>query len=154
VPGYPNGRILSPTEGPGFLIAYTPSNPGAGADLTYAVPTNTRWRIQSFGGNFIASAAVANRYIKIGFNSSVGYLWLGEALIAVTASQNILLYAAAIQPYTAAEASRFFIPLPPGIFLLQSAGLAMTVSTLTGSIQAGDTWSGFSLLVEEWLDNV
>ena len=154
VPGYPNGRILSPTEGPGYLLMYAPGNPGAGNDFNIPVPTNARWRIQGLNANFITSAAVQNRTPKIVVYSSVGTAWEGGTLAPVVASSNVFFNVGALPPWTAGDPTQLYAPIPPNLFLAQNASQAMGLKSLTGLLQAGDSWGSIGLLVEEWLDNV
>jgi hypothetical protein len=151
---YPNGRVLSPTEGPGLVYTTGPSNPVAGADWTFLIPTNCRQRIRSIHASFVTAAAVANRNIRVIVQDVGGTAFRAAAAVSVPASTGALVSMSSVPVYTPIDPLTIPIPLPADLVLTGATGLAMNVTTNTVNIQAADQWSTIRFLVEEWLDNV
>jgi len=154
VPGYPNGRILSPTEGPGQIYIYTTGNPGAGNQWQISTPVNARWRIRAAGSTFTTSAAVANRFPGIEIIVGGNLPWTSFCLAAVVASTTQLVYAGGITPYTSGVTTVSMLGLPPDLLISGVTGFQMVIGSITQGMQAGDAYTAIALLVEEWLDNV
>jgi hypothetical protein len=153
IPGYPNGRILSPVEGPGNILTVTLGNPGAGADWSFALPTNTRWRLQSFRATLTTSAAVANRLVRVHVDGTTGGLWNGPAMVAQTASQVITYSGGALTPIVGIDPTIIMLPLPPNLIINGASVAVQSFGSNTTAIQGADQWSVIAALVEEWLDN-
>ena len=152
--GYPNGRILAPTEGPGLVYSFVVANPAAGLDWSQTVPVNSRWRVRSWSATFTASAAAGNRVVGALVAGVGGTVWLAEALANVVANGLVQVSAGGIQPYTSINTSILLLPLPPDLVLTGSSLIPHSLGSQTFGILAGDTWQAIHLLVEEWLDNV
>jgi hypothetical protein len=149
-PAHPNGRVLSPPEGPGNLKAFIVGAPAPGADWQLTVPTNARWRIETVRADLATSAAAGNRTPRLFFGyggpSSGSY-----APIASQAPGTSFTYAAAnTTEYNTPASLTSAWPLPANLVLL--AG--MTIQSTTIGLDAADQWSGIAVYVEEWLDNV
>lgn len=152
--GYPNGRIVSPVEGPGNVYTFQQGAPGAGLDWSAPVPTNARWRVRSLQASLTTSAAVANRDVAIRINQNAATVWLGVATAHVVASSTVGFHATGLTPYTPITAVDLYIPLPPDLVMGSIAGFNGLISSVTTGIQGADQWSGPFILIEEWLDNV
>ena len=152
--GYPNGRILAPTEGPGLVYTPTIANPGAGADWQINVPTNARWRVRGWNGLFTASAAVASRDVSFRVIYSGNFIFDASGLVAITASQAVNVTGVPLTPWTELLATEIIVPMPVDLVITPTLGNTVNISVLTANLQAGDTWTFIGLLVEEWLDNV
>lgn len=152
--GYPGGRVLSPTEGPGFIVPRAITNPAAGADWTITVPNNARWRVIAFFGTLIAAVAVANRLVAIQLFGGLGVAYTGPAIVFQTAGQTIGYSAASVTPNTTASTAFAQLPLPEMLYLSGVPTITQSITSITTNIQAADQWNGLSLLLEEWLDNV
>lgn len=155
--GWPGGRFVSPTEGPGAYESYAPANPAAGADFTVASGSPGRVRLVFLQATFTASAAVANRVISFQFlplppltrNYSV------QDTAAVVASQvvqyNIAPGSSNVRGAGAGTAANPIIvtlPMPSPATAVPQA----QVKSVTGAIQAADQWSGIQVVTEEWFD--
>jgi hypothetical protein len=151
---YPNGRVLSPVEGPGFVYFFAESNPAAGADWGVVLPANTRWRVRGMTGVLTTSAAVANRQPSIAVLGSTGQGFQGFPTVNAVASGTYHITAGGIAPYTAINPLDIPLPLPPDLVLASTSGVASAIQGSTVGLQAGDQWSAVALLIEEWLDNV
>ena len=152
--GYPNGRILAPTEGPGFVTTFAVAQPAAGAEWVQAVPTNARWRIRSGAWALQTSVAAGNRNPGVQLAAVTGSPFQAFPLSAVPASTLAGLIAVGITPYVGLPASTIMLPLPPDLVLAATAGVVHAIGSFTVGLLAGDQYSGIKLLVEEWLDNV
>jgi hypothetical protein len=149
-PGYPNGRTVTPVEGPGNVVSVAANNPPAGSDWSLSVPTNARWRVRSVNATFNASAAVANRQVI--FNTLVGGLqqYTAGAIANITAGQTPIISFVPGTSYAPIAPNLLAVPLTPDLLLLGGS----VIGTNTNNLQAGDQWIPINALVEEWLDNV
>ena len=154
VPGYPNGRILSPTEGPGYIYGVSVGNPSAGVGWQIANPTNARWKIRSFEATLTTNATAGNRTPQVTIADLGGGVFLGPGIASIPASTSAIVSGFACTPYAAASVGEFVVPIPPDCFLpgppTVSAYLAVSAVGTLGT----DQWSNIRVLVEEWLDNV
>lgn len=150
-PGYPNGRVLAPSEGPGNIRGLTVA-PAANAEVSFAVPTNARWRVMGGVWNLVTDATAGNRSTEI-------LAFIGGAFVLDAFKSNLIasltfrfnLGSTAFGETNAGGTGQdtIFIPLPPSLVFLASS----TLSTSTTFVGAADRWTA-QLLVEEWLDNV
>lgn len=151
---YPNGRVLSSTEGPGLLYGVSQGNPAAGADFVVSVPVNARWKVRSLAATFTTSAAVANRQVSITVADLTAFKFRGFPLQNIAASQVALISAYPGTPFTSVVATDFTLPLPPDLYLTGSPAFSDVIQSVTVAKDVADQWSAIRLLVEEWLDNV
>jgi hypothetical protein len=149
-PAHPNGRVLSPVEGPGLVRAVGITQPIAGADFLLTVPSNARWKPRSFHGFFTTSAAVANRYVAVSFARTGISLFTGGADKVQAASVGCDYGGAGLTPNVSPIAAVGSFPIPPELIMLPGD----TFSSFTANIQAADQWTFLALGVDEWLDNV
>lgn len=149
---YPGGRVISPVEGPGRIRRVQVANPGAGSGWITPVPSGARWRPQAIFMTVTASAAVATRTPEILYQSNNGALnvYTAAANASLTASQVASVSAAPGVVSSPALTNLLTISLPVGC-MLSSSDLNLIACTLN-NIQAGDTITNITLLVEEWLD--
>jgi hypothetical protein len=157
--GWPNGRILSGTEGPGFIAFYTPAGPGAGANFSVLSNISGRVRVNTFAATFTASAAVANRIVTISYSPSNGggLHYVVQDTVAVTASQVVryslgpgasLVRGAGAG--TAASPIDVVLPLPSGSF----GTTGVVINSQVQNIDINDAWSNILLSTEEWFDSL
>jgi len=149
-PGYPNGRVLAPTEGPGNTYGVGPQNGALGADFALVVPTNARWRVVAFQVSFVTSSTVATRTSRLMIVQNSGTVWLVPPPATFAASLSVTLSAGAVPVPVLASNGNYGWPIPPDIVLV--AGAQFQTNTL--SLQAGDQYTSGTISVEEWLDNV
>lgn len=146
--GWPGGRILNSTEGPGRLRTVAVSNPGAGADWSLTVPTNGQWRISSLNAQLaIANAGVA-RIVRIQILGAGGQLvWQSAAQQTGAINTTVQVSAAPGQVTTVVDTTTLNIAIP-GLTLMNGTHV---IRTSTSNINAGDQWSNIAVQVEEWL---
>lgn len=149
-PGFPYGRVLAPTEGPGSLATYAASVPLAGHEWSITLPANTRWKVISILASLATSAAVANRTPGVFVQSAGALIWQAMPQGAVAAAQ--VANASYSSTPTQNAASPLFLnnALPSPCYLSGTARLG----SQTLNIDAADQYGAINLLVEEWLDNV
>lgn len=152
-PGYPNGRVLAPCEGPGNLKVLTLSNV-TGNDFGFVLPGNARWRVTAITALLTTSAAVATRIPRL-FYTEDGTGSLRSPISAgVAASTATRFIFAAGAPQFAGDSTDIIGPLPVLLILSSFFGALGSIAFATLSLQAGDVWSNIEIHVEEWLDNV
>ncbi len=148
--GWPGGRQLFPTDGPGNLRTVTVTAPAAGSDWNTSVPTSTRWRISSFTARLATSAAVANRIVRVQLRdagSGQNYFQSPPSQV-IPASTTAFVSVAPGQITSTTDVFTVNVGLPATTYL--PSGDSIFISTL--SLQAADQWGLITLLVEEWVD--
>lgn len=153
-PAFPNGRVVSPVEGPGMVYTFNVASPAAGSDWTQLPPLGARWRVRSGSALLTTSAVVANRVPSIFLQSPVQFDWIASALANIVASTAARVSFSGISPYIGLTANQLVLPLPPDLVIGNNGPASANIGTSTANLQAADQWSQIQLLVEEWLDNV
>lgn len=151
---YPNGRVLAPTEGPGWIHGTAQSPPAAGADFVFNSANNQRIKIRSVLIPFVASAAVANRQVEIEILHNTNIVMRLSAPANITAGQTAFVNLLPLDPYVGILTNDFIIPIPLELAFGGFTGGVGTLQSVTTGIQAGDQWGSLNMLVEEWLENV
>jgi hypothetical protein len=149
-PGHPNGRVLAPSEGPGFVHATPPATSALGSDFVVSVPTNARWRIITFQVTFVTDATPGTRTPRLEFVEPGAIIWVVPPPFQFGPGVNVTIAAGAIPVPVLAGIGNYAWPIPPDLILLAGANC----STATLGIGPGDVWQNGSFLIEEWLDNV
>lgn len=152
-PGHPNGRILAPTEGPGWTQAIQVVSPGANADWLIAVPANARWRIVSVFATFQTDATPGDRSATIKLQQPAVVVWDIIEDVPPSFFASFQLAPGVAVGTTGNVAVNGFVadfrPIPPLILL--GGGLIASATTFVGLT---DQWFTLNFSVEEWLDNV
>lgn len=149
-PGYPNGRTVTPVEGPGARKGVQNAAPGIGLNWIVNVPVNARWRIDTLSAALTTDATAGNRTVQMVF--TVGglfntYAFPAEAVVAPSSVMNYQFS----KTRTVSPAVNFsWGALPEGVVLLGGDFIGVNV----GNMGLGDIWGFQNLAVEEWLDNV
>jgi hypothetical protein len=147
--GWPPGRVLYPTEGTGLALELNPSNPSAGTDWSYQVPTSTRMRIESIGAKLVTSSTAGARVVHVYVLSGGGRgAWSCAVQQSIPASTTAQFSAAPGQFSSVVDTVSINGPLPSPMILTSSS----TIGVSTSNIQAGDQWSNIVLLTEQWID--
>jgi hypothetical protein len=149
--GWPSGRFIHPSEGPGFMHRINQANPGAGLDFSFQATAGQRWRVQSLVASLTTSAAVANRQVHALVQDSGGTTYWNESALAVQAAGTTVVYSfgPGLTPQTTTDGVQI-VGLPSNLILAQTD----LIKTATTNIQAGDQWSLINMSVEQLLDLV
>jgi hypothetical protein len=151
-PGYPNGRVLAPTEGPGYFVSYQLSSPAPGVEFQFNVPANVRWRIQSLHAILFTDAVAGNRFAELlVFQNGNGIARIPGS-VAIPASATAHLTWGPGGSLQSDSSPYLYMPLPTGLILNTTSGSFFQSHTI--GLDAGDEWLLPLLGVEEWLDNV
>jgi len=142
---YPNVSSELPRPTGGLIYDILNTAPAAGVNIGYTVPAGQTWRIIACSAELVTSAAVANRRARIEMTSDSFVKAFGQSTIDQTASQT-RRYCAANYGTVQSELAGTFIAvnIPGGVLLPENS----TIFTQTINIQAGDQWTGMSLLAE------
>lgn len=147
--GWPYGRNVFETEGPGQLFTATVTNPAAGADWSYVQANNSRGRVQSFAATLTTSATVASRIVRVQVtDSGAAVQWQGVAQANIPASTTAVVAGGPGQFTSTTDPTTQNVPLP-GLVML---GAQWTIRVSTLNLQAGDQWSLIKFGIEQWLD--
>jgi len=146
---WPGGKTSDSTEGKGYIAFYEPGPFPAGEDLSFTVPTNTRWRPKGLIAALTTSAGGGNRTVVLVYQFTDNSLAFDIAAGNVQAPGTALGYSCqAWGTIPPASGGAQFLPIPTDFELL--AG--WSVATITEGIQPGDVWSNVKFTVEEWFD--
>ena len=146
--GWPGGRILNSTEGPGFKHSLQVANPGAGADWTFTAGTRQRLRVETLNAVFTAAVAVSNRQVQLILDDGANVLAVFPAAVNIVASTTANVTATSGSVATSIITTDVTIPIPQP--LIMEPGWRLRVSTV--GIQPADQWSAIWLNVEEWIE--
>jgi hypothetical protein len=147
--GWPNGRLIFPTEGPGNLRSITVTPPGAGNEWSLAVPLGARWAIRSISSTLVTSAAVANRTptLVIKDNSVHTLFQAGNNNNQAASVTDVYSYGPGVAIGQSGPTA-FQAAIPDALVLPGQ----FTIGSLTTNLQAGDAWGPIQVEVEEWID--
>jgi hypothetical protein len=149
--GWPLGRVLYPTEGPGIGVDVAVGSPGAGADWTVAVPAASRWRVSSWSAQLVTSAAVATRIPRVVILSTGAVIvWQSAPQQGVPASQTVVVSSSPTQVQSVVDTNTLNLPLPSPCILFPG----QTLKVVTAAIQAADQWSSIVIATEQWSDAI
>ena len=153
-PAFPNGRQLSPVEGPGYIHTITQPNPAVGVDWGLSNPPLGRYLVRGVIATLATNANVANRV--------PAFQVLSETLATATeytcqtyqTAGQTETYVWSPAPYPgAASIASLQVPMPPNLVLRYPQQFQVSTLNLQAGV-GGDKWTNISYLVEEWLDNV
>jgi len=147
-PTWPPGRIITPTEGRGLIYDLAIARAIAGSEWSITVPTGAIWRVLDFAQELNTSGTAATRRIRVQWNINSNRFHTQVSGSTQTAGQDLVYYwgAGVSEEHTNGSAVQLDFPL--GIFL----PAAWTLQSSTIALDAGDTWLGGEILVEEWIN--
>lgn len=147
--GWPPGRVVASAEGPGFPEVRSGGDPAAGAEISFAMPGNTRVRFVAVQFRLVTDATAANRTPVLEIRSSANVIWRSRRHAAQTASQTRdYFYAVGIEYQNAVDTESFHNSLPE---LNPHPGLSLV--TVTDALQAGDNYGAPLATLERWLED-
>jgi hypothetical protein len=148
---WPGGAYLQATDGPGVLRSITGTTPGAGADISEAVPAGARWELLAFRATLVTSATVATRLAFLTLDDGANVYLTVDSNFGQTASgSGTYNFAEGLVAPQVAHAGALLASLP----INNRLGAGHRVRTLTSSIQVGDQWAAPQYLVREWLEGL
>jgi len=147
--GWPAGRTIYPTEGPGNLRTAVVGSPGAGSDWQITVPSGVRWRVQSLNAQLAIVNSGTPRVVRLKVaDVATHLLWQAAAQQAGAVNTTVQLSACSGQVTSTIDTTTLNVCLPSP--LMMATGATLTSSTI--NIVGSDQWSNIALQVEEWLD--
>jgi len=152
-PAHPNGRVLTPVEGPGNPTTYVGIGGIPGSDFSFPCPTNARWRIQSLTATLTTAAGGPARFPNFLATTNSNRMFTLPAPIAEGPSSfNVYNWCPGTAEFVLAGDGHILAPIP--IDLIIPGFIVSNVGISTFGLQGGDIWTNITLSVEEWLDNV
>jgi hypothetical protein len=147
--GWPSGRVLHPSEGPGAILRVTIANPAAGADFSFQPADALRWRVQSLKATLTTSAAAGNRSVHNLVSDSAGNPYWNQPAQTTQGPGLAVQYSFApgVTPIVVADGAAV-LSLPANLILAQRH----QIQSLTTGLLAGDQWSAISMGVEQLED--
>jgi hypothetical protein len=147
--GGPGVGMMDFLDGGGALRSITAAVPGAGAEISEAVPTNARWELIALKFLLTTSVGVANRVVRLALDDGTNIFYQVSTATNQAASLGVTYSAAQGVPFFAFAADSFdLLPLPDNIRL----GPGMRWRTVTNQIQVADQYSAIFYLVREWIE--
>jgi hypothetical protein len=147
--GWPYGRIISPSEGPGAFYSVLGSAPAAGADWIQTVPTGARWRIRGIRATFTASSTGPTRGVRLQVDDGANILYVtDEPSNFNTAGTYPINYIPGLPVLSSVVVANAMF-MPPDLILYPG----YRISSSTFGIIAGDQWGAPRFFVEEWLED-
>lgn len=154
--GYPNGRITSPQEGPGWVHANQYNNPARGHDWGETDGLLGRRRLIGVRAALTTSAIAGSRVplLEVLDNLlNVVLLWAPTTAQAPSNTENFV-WSAAPLVLTPTSTNVTQTPLPDNLILPAGYSVQATTTGLDTNAATGDLWSTIFAYYEEWLDNV
>lgn len=149
-PAHPNGRVLAPSEGPGWVHTIPVPTPPAGSNWTLQTPVNARWLLKTGTFQLTTDPTVLSRDVNIGIQSGGSFVFSSFSIVSQTASQFRIYSLATATPYLPANPNEQILVIPPNMLMLGGDIIAGTEAASA----VGDQFSSIFVAVEEWLDNV
>lgn len=145
---FPGSPIRSSIEGGGVLRFITGTNPGAGAEISEAVPTGARWQL--LAANFVLACSVAagNRRANFVHKSGATQIYRGINTNTIAAGATGTFTVSPLAAIATDGFGQFDIPMAREVWMLA----AQTWGTTTGSIDVADQYSSINYLVREYLE--
>lgn len=150
VVSYPYVQSASELRGGGKFKIYSPTNPGAGANITVTVPEGEHWIIQWITMRIVASATAATRRCHLVFRPDTSQT--GLDIIAqdeIVAYDDYRLNFAPLDIFQLSNDGGHQNSSIPKDIHIPSGG---TIATNLTNIQAGDQISDVDIYVEQYLE--
>jgi hypothetical protein len=147
--GWPNGRVLHPSEGPGAIVRASTGNPAAGNDFSFIPADALRWRIQSLKATLTTSATVANRIVHALVTDAGGAVYWNEPAITAQVASTTVQYCfgPGLTPQPTVDGVAV-IGVPSNLIIAQRH----QILSATTALQAGDQWSAINMGIEQLED--
>jgi len=146
-PGWPEGPLRGPGDGPGYVRRITGTDPAPDAEFSESVPTGAVWRLRSLRVQCVTSALVNNRACFMVLTDGATTLWRSIPTSYQAASLTNRYNAGVIGHRATGVGNELEWNLPADLML--QAGWTIT-SYIWGKM-TGDDWGAPELVVEEWL---
>lgn len=153
--GYPNGRVLGPTEGPGRVYAVQYTTPARGHDWGETDGLLARRRLISVIARLStsASAGTRNPFLQVLDNLlNVVAQWTPPTGQAPSGTVTYTWSAAPLVLTPPANLTE--VPLPDNFILPPGYSVQVITGGLDANVNTGDQWANIFAYYEEWLDNV
>jgi len=144
---YPNGPLISMSDGAGAVVDVTGTTPGAGAEISETVPTGVIWTLKAFSFTLTASAAVANRFPNITVDDGANIVFATGQGSALAAS-GTFRFSFGDNTQAVGVFNNFVVLGFPSALRLMPG---YRIRTSTTNLQAGDQYSAPQYLMQEWL---
>jgi hypothetical protein len=146
---WPGDQAVDPSGGIGNIRSITGAVPGAGAEISEAVPAGARWDLLSAVFSLTTAVAVANRIVQVTLDDGANVYFRDSAAVVQAASLTNSYAVAQGQSKLAAPTTTAVIGnFPVGLTML--AGHRFRTNTV--AIQAADQYTAPQYLVRERFD--
>lgn len=146
--GFPGGRQMGTTEGPGRTFLQPSADPAAGAEVSLATPLDVRRRPLTARVTLVTDATAANRLPRLELAEGATVIWRSHPHDAQIASETRTYNWALGGVFAAAVAAGEHQNVLPEVMLS-----GMAIRTSTDALQAGDNYGIMQVLVEDWIED-
>lgn len=122
--------------------------PAAGVDAIAKVPPTNRWRVFSLAATLTTSAAIFDRVPHLIIKDDQGNTVYNFPSFGNQVAGTTGIYSAGLATVAASFDGATQLVLPIDYKLLQN----WSIGFATTNLQPADQWTGFALLVKEWLN--
>lgn len=145
---WPGSPVRPPTAGIGWPRTLAAGPGGGGAPLTLNLSSFRRIAVDSAQVQFTTSAAVANRFVFLGFNIAGNEFYQCTAGIAQAAGVAVVYNFAPGVAFNNANSLLFSAPMPPNIISAPDAPIQVQFGAV--NIQAGDVFAFMQVRIRQW----
>lgn len=144
---WPNGPEQTPLQKHGYTVRVQSSDPAAGGEFLFEVPTDEWWLLKSVKATFVAAAVAVTRrpalIVSIGVTETLKIPSAAGIIISQTSDVQWMSGGAVIDDQTG---FRQISSLPNDLILMPGTSLSST----TTNINAGDNWGVAEAIVEKF----
>lgn len=144
---WPGGYMEPSVSGQGAITSVAVTNPAAGADFSFTVPTGERLRLRSLTATLTTAVAVANRQPVLNITDGTSILFSIVPTVVQTASLAVRYSWGAMLGVEVVGNGGLFVAEPLPDVLLEPG---FKVTSVTGAIAAADQWSAIHFCFEQW----
>ena len=146
---WPGSAIRDSLDGKGYMLSATQASPGAGLDLQYTIPTNTRVRLIGIKLAMATSATAGNRYLVMRAIRGTTVLWSVPSNQAQPASTTVTYHWSSGLGFGGLGGMDAMLPLPTDLYMVDGDVLETDVI----GRDAGDTIGSAEIYLEQWIQD-
>lgn len=150
---WPGTPLRGPQDGAG-TVRQVPDNAFAGGtERSVSLPTRTRWRILGASGILACSGVAGTRRPYLRITQEAKTVWQAPSTQTQAAGSTLLhAWGAGMSGVADASGLMGVGAIPADLHLSTGDTANSLIDTITVGMDAGDVWSPFTVLVEEWLN--
>lgn len=150
---WPGTPLRGPYDGAGNIRAVPDNSFTAGTERSVFLPVRTRWRVIAVAGVLSTSGVAGTRRPSLRFRDNGTVAWIGPSSLGLgPATATVFSWGGGMNWMADPGGGLGLGAFPTDMVLTTGDAQDSAIDTLTGGMDAGDLWSPFTVLVEEWLN--